>query len=204
MDGVLVDSEPTHQASWALLAQHFGRTLTAEELEMFKGSTDESSMPRLRAWFPNASIDEMMERRTQETYRSVKDFAPIAGVREFLKHHREAGDRLGLVTSGLPPYQTLVFDTFGFTGCFDVIVTGAHVKRGKPDPEPYLKAAELLSLDPSQCVVIEDSQNGVRAGAAAGCWVVGLGTSLPDDVLIAAGADVAVPSYAALEAYLSS
>ncbi len=69
------------------------------------------------------------------------------------------------------------------------LVTSTDVKHGKPDPEPYLKAAKLLGLAPADCIVIEDAPAGIRAGKAAGARVLALRTTAPDTELVESGAD---------------
>ncbi len=69
------------------------------------------------------------------------------------------------------------------------LVTSSDVRRGKPDPEPYLKGAQLLGVPPSECVVIEDAPAGIRAGKAAGAHVLALRTTASDAELQQAGAD---------------
>ncbi len=79
------------------------------------------------------------------------------------------------------------------------MVTGDDLTHGKPHPEAYLKAASKLGLNPVDCVVIEDSDNGVRAGVAAGCTVIGITTELCRKRLIDCGASATVDTYAELE-----
>ncbi|MDB6079354.1 MAG: putative haloacid dehalogenase-like hydrolase, partial [Akkermansiaceae bacterium] len=69
------------------------------------------------------------------------------------------------------------------------------VTRGKPDPEPYLLTAAKLGLDPAECVVIEDSVNGVKSGLAAGCRVIAITGSFPRSVLEALGPDAVIDGY---------
>ena len=69
------------------------------------------------------------------------------------------------------------------------MVTVDDIHRGKPDPEPYQKGAAKLNLPPSECVVIEDAPSGVRAGKAAGAWVLAVRTTTGDEELLGAGAD---------------
>jgi beta-phosphoglucomutase-like phosphatase (HAD superfamily) len=85
---------------------------------------------------------------------------------------------------------------------FDAVVTAEDVSRTKPDPEPYLRAAEQLGVSTQFCVAIEDSRNGVRSAKAAGCHVIGLTTTYSADALMAAGADVVWNSYREIAAYL--
>ena len=77
------------------------------------------------------------------------------------------------------------------------------MEKGKPDPKPYLKASAELGLIPRECLVIEDSINGVCSGRAAGCRVIGLTTSFPSEALKRAGCDFTVPSFQDLAFALS-
>jgi len=69
------------------------------------------------------------------------------------------------------------------------LITSTDVLRGKPDPEPYIKAAKILGLAPADCIVIEDAPAGIRAGKAAGARVFALRTTAPDTELLESGAD---------------
>ena len=72
---------------------------------------------------------------------------------------------------------------------FDAIITGSVVTKNKPDPEIYLKAAEAIGVDPSTCIVCEDSPAGIRAAKSAGMQCVGITSTYPEDVLKSHGAD---------------
>jgi sugar-phosphatase len=69
------------------------------------------------------------------------------------------------------------------------LVTSNDIQRGKPDPEPYLRGAQILGLSPADCIVIEDAPAGIQSGRAAGSSVIALRTTTPDSALRAAGAD---------------
>jgi HAD superfamily hydrolase (TIGR01509 family) len=84
---------------------------------------------------------------------------------------------VGLVTSSQRRFMDAVLSSTGFR--FSVTVCAEDVTTTKPDPEPYLLAAKLLDVDPSSCVVLEDSPNGVAAGEAAGCRVVAVPSFVP-------------------------
>jgi HAD superfamily hydrolase (TIGR01509 family) len=109
------------------------------------------------------------------------------GALELLHALRRAGVPRGLVTMSYRPLADAVVDALP-AGTFQVVVTGEEVRRGKPDPEPYLTAAARLGVDPASCVVVEDSPSGVGSGLAAGCAVV----AVPHEVPIAAAAGVTV------------
>ena len=93
------------------------------------------------------------------------------GARELLTDLGRHGIPCALVTMS---YRSLVEPILAAlpAGTFSAVVTGDEVTRGKPHPEPYLRAAALLSVDPTRCVAIEDSETGTRAAVAAGCQVI--------------------------------
>ena len=109
------------------------------------------------------------------------------------------GSKLGLTTSASRSTQELTFETFGFAPYFDAIVTGEDITKGKPDPEPYLTTARKLGIDAKDCIVIEDSINGVRSGHAAGCVVIAMTTTFPREALLEAGADHVIDSFSELQ-----
>jgi HAD superfamily hydrolase (TIGR01509 family) len=84
------------------------------------------------------------------------------------------GVPLALATSGHRRYVDLALESAGIPAGFDAEVTGEMVEKGKPDPETFLTAARLLSVDSASCVVLEDSPNGVRAAKAAGMLCVAI------------------------------
>lgn len=106
------------------------------------------------------------------------------GAREFLDKSKERGIAVAMVTSSdnkkMEHLREELPDIFTK---FDVLITGNMVSRSKPDPEGYLLGAKKLGMDPGQCVVFEDSLQGVKAGKAAGCHVVGIAGTLPGDMI---------------------
>lgn len=112
-----------------------------------------------------------------------RDLHPQPGLREFLYALRAQGIRTGVVSSTRSQLILTALDRLHLVSQFDVVVCGDMVTRRKPDPEPYLRAAQLLGLAPDDCLVIEDSPAGIRAGKAAGCTVLGYtGSSIRQDV----------------------
>ncbi|WP_051945949.1 HAD family phosphatase [Verrucomicrobium sp. BvORR106] len=198
MDGVLIDSEPVHAACISALAEEMGgRALEEREVLSFKGVPERQVAAGLMRLFPDAGREApaVMKRAFDLYVERFSLVKLIPGAREFVLVASESGLRLAVATSAAPSMQQMAFDAFGLNGLFETVVTGDDVKRGKPDPEPYLLAAERLGVIPAECLVIEDSINGVKSGKAAGCRVVGLTTSFPKETLLAAGADVVVDAY---------
>jgi HAD superfamily hydrolase (TIGR01509 family) len=127
----------------------------------------------------------------------------LPGACELLAEIRAAGIRHALVTSSEREIMDAVLAQLGLD--FDATVCAADVRRGKPDPEPYRRAAALLGADPRQCVALEDSPNGVAAAEAAGCRVVAVPSLVPitesqGRVVVASLTEVSLPMLRAIAA----
>lgn len=201
MDGVLIDSEPVHERAIVALSAELGDPITDHDLLFsFKGAPEKSMAAKLLELYPSTPLDaEKIIRRKVDLYASLfPEVTLIPGAREFVIASHNAGRRHGLTTSASRSTRQLTFETFGFAPFFDAIVTGEDITRGKPDPEPYLLTAEKLGVAPRQCLVIEDSINGVKSGKAAGCTVIALTTTFPRESLLEAGADRLIDSFSEL------
>lgn len=176
MDGVLVDSEPVHfEAMRTLLAEH-GVTHDAADDQAFFGCTDREVFRQLRARHNLAPHEHDL---AEEYIRRVvallpSRMIPMSGVPTVLDGLRASGYRLALASASSPPVIGTTIDGLGLHGAFEAVVSGRDVTKGKPAPDIFLEAARRLRLDPSACVVIEDSSNGMRAAQAAGmaCAVI--------------------------------
>jgi HAD superfamily hydrolase (TIGR01509 family) len=197
LDGVVIDSEPTHELSLVIVSEELGRRISWEETKQFKGST-ELDCARLLIEITGTNERDLQKvcRLRLEAFRShYNEIKLVAGALEFLELCQRAGWSTALTTSAPREFQELAFDQFDLSRYFQIAITGDDVKRGKPDPEPYLKTAEKLGRTPADCLVIEDSKNGVRSAKTAGCITVGLATSFAADALAAAGGDLVVGTF---------
>lgn len=200
-DGVLIDSEPLHQASLADMTERMGRRLTRSELESFKGTTQARTTQMLRDLFPSLGVpvETHLAERLAGVMAAVTEIAAMPGAIEFMKRRKVLNVKLALATSGPRSYQEPLCDAAGLSPLFDAVVTGDDVTHGKPNPEPYLLAAKRLRLEPGECAVIEDSLNGIRSGLAAGCFTIGFASTVSTKALTVAGAHAAAHSFAELE-----
>ncbi len=198
MDGVLINSEPTHLKSIIALTEELGAVLEDQAvLDSFTGIPERAMALRLLEIYPDTtqSVEEIMARSISLFASMFAEVVLIPGAREFVEASHLTGRKHALVTSASRASQQLVFHAFGFAPFFEVIVTGDDVNQGKPHPDPYLLAAKRLGLDPADCLVIEDSINGVRSGKTAGGTVIGLTSSFPREALTAAGTDFVIDSF---------
>jgi HAD superfamily hydrolase (TIGR01509 family) len=177
MDGTLIDSEKVWDVSLADLATHLGGALTPETRAEMIGSNMDRTMVMmfsdLGLPLEPVAMDEagrFLTKRTEELFHDGLPWRP--GAAELLAAVRAAGVPTALVTSTERALTEVALDTIG-RDFFDVTICGDEVDgRNKPLPEPYLKAAELLGVDPADCVAVEDSPTGSASAAAAGCTVL--------------------------------
>lgn len=201
MDGVLINSEPLHEFTLLELSERFGRRFESEaELQQFKGLPEGSIARLIRESFPEVRLtnDEITDLRIESILANFHVVQMIEGALEFVKRCQAAGFLLGLTTSASGVVQELAFETFGLAEYFDAVITGEDIRRGKPDPEPYLLTAAKLGQATAECMVVEDAVNGVISGKSAGCFVVGLTTSFMAKDLANAGADLVCASFGSL------
>jgi sugar-phosphatase len=182
LDGVLVDSTPAVSRCWAKWSRIHG--FVAEDV--IRRAHGRPSMTTLRELLPNA--DHEAENRQMERWEieDTEGVVPLPGVLTLLKAlpvHCWA-----IVTSCTRPLAEVRIRVAGLPWPKH-LVTSADVQRFKPDPEPYRKGAELLTLAAADCLVVEDAPAGIRSGKASGASVLALRTTETDPLLTAAGAD---------------
>jgi beta-phosphoglucomutase family hydrolase len=202
MDGVIVDSNPRHRLAW----QEYNRSLGVETTEamqqrMYGKRNDELIREFFGQHLNDAAVfahGAAKETLYREMMKPQINEALVPGIREFLTRHRDLA--LAIATNAEPANVDFVLDETGLRPFFRVIVNGHQVANPKPHPEIYLRVADELGVNPSDCVVFEDSYTGVEAGLAAGMRVVGIGTTHND----LAGVSLAVNDFKdpALEAWL--
>jgi beta-phosphoglucomutase family hydrolase len=180
MDGVVVDNLPYHVDAWLLFCDRHGIPLTREifyrELNgMNSKDTFEWFYKREMSREEISRLEEEKEIIYREFYRPYRNAAP--GLEGFLKEIRQRGIKTALATSAGQGNIDFTLDGIGLRDQFDAIIGGGEVRKGKPNPEIYLRAAELVGVEPKDCWVIEDSLQGIAAGLSAGMRVVGITTS---------------------------
>lgn len=184
MDGVLIDSNPTHKVALQQFCREHGFELTEQQLrEKIYGRTNRDWLLNLFGHLPEETIKKYAWEKEALFRELYTDIAPLNGLLNFLKKMDLAAIPRAIATSA--PRENVDF-TLKHTGIgpyFQTILDDSFVTKGKPDPEIYLKSSAALGLKPENCVVFEDSLSGVKAGKAAGCKVVGLTTTHTADEL---------------------
>ena len=176
MDGVLVDSQPYHfKADIDTLAQ-YGVVKDRKFYEAFAGTLTADRMRTLKEMFKlDVSVEEMTEKREKMILDIMgkEDIVPVAGIPEFLRSIKEKGLTTAVASSSDYKLIYLILDRLNIARYFDSVTSGIDVKRGKPSPDVFLLAAERIGMDSADCLVVEDSENGVNAAKAAGMKALG-------------------------------
>lgn len=169
MDGTIVDTEPYWIAEEHALVESYGGRWSAELAHQCVGNALLVSARIIRDNSPVAlTPEEIVDRLLDGVIRRMRESVPWRpGARDLLAECRAAAVPCALVTMSYQSFAAVLVDALP-DGTFSAVVTGDIVTNGKPHPEPYLMAAELLGVDPAECVAIEDSPTGVRSAVASG------------------------------------
>jgi HAD superfamily hydrolase (TIGR01509 family) len=180
MDGTLVDTEPYWIEAEFALAEAYGGTWSREHALNLVGNDLIASGRYIREHMgidlePALIVEELLDRVIASVERSVP-WRP--GALELLTRLRENGVPCALVTMSYRRFVAPILAALP-EATFDQVVTGDGVLQGKPHPEPYLKAARGLGVDPARCLAVEDSNTGARSAEAAGCTVLVVPNHVP-------------------------
>lgn len=170
MDGVLIDSEPLWKIAMEAVFKEVGCPLTRSDFEKTVGLRIDEVV---RYWYtyqpwPEVSPEAVEQRIVDGMGQLIRQHGePLPGVLESLRFFKEKGLKIGLATSSYEVLIEAVLDVLGIASHFDFTHSAEHETYGKPHPAVYLHTAEKLGVDPTRCLVIEDSINGVISGKAA-------------------------------------
>lgn len=195
MDGTLLDSEVIHyRAIQVVLERNFGFPLSMEEYLAYIGIPDPVMFPlmlRDRAAQERdirraeESFEELEREHWEEFYRlwGDKGIQSFPGVKELFEAIRKAGLKLALGTGSPHSVVDEDLEAMCLKEYVQAVATSEDCEHGKPAPDIFLKAAELLGVQPEECLVVEDSDNGLLAAERAGMCRVGFdGSQLPSNI----------------------
>ena len=201
MDGVLYDSMPNHGIAWQRAMKEFGIHFTVEDSYATEGAR---GVDTIRKYAKAQLGKELTEEEAQKMYdlkahyfHEMPEAKIFDGVTDLMKKIKDSGLKIGIVTgSAQRPLIERVTHDFGDFVSRDQITTAFDVKRGKPNPDPYLMGLKKAgNYAPSEGIVVENAPLGVRAGVAAGCYTVAINSGpLDDSVLINEGANILFPT----------
>src|SRR6266508_3493338 len=180
LDGVIVDTAKYHYLDWKRLAKVYGFGFTETDNERLKGVSRVRSLEILLE-IGGLSLDESekekMAGQKNEWYinyiKHMDASEILPGAAEYLRNLRikRIKTALGSASKNAP----LILERLGISDLFDVVIDGNKVSKAKPDPEVFLRAAEVLAIPPPSCVVFEDAEAGIRAALRAEMGAIGIG-----------------------------
>jgi HAD superfamily hydrolase (TIGR01509 family) len=180
LDGTMLDNNPYHLKSWKQYLSNLGREITDDEYKAnINGRTNRDAVEYIygRKMDEDEAMKYTLEK--EEIYRELynKDIKPVEGLIDVLKSIDLLNLPMAIATSGIPVNIEFMFDNIPIRKYFKTIVNSTHITKGKPDPEIYLRTAELLSVDPLDCLVFEDSLVGIRSAKLARMKVIAVATT---------------------------
>ncbi|MBZ0281823.1 MAG: HAD family phosphatase [Anaerolineae bacterium] len=176
MDGLLVDSEPVWEEAENSVLASYGKTHTPDGRQQLIGLRMDEFLDKMRAIYgiqasAEALYDDVLERMLALIPTRVR---PQPGAAEMLHYVANSGFPAAIASSSPSLIIEAVVKSQGWADLLPVRCSAQTVARGKPAPDVYLKAADVLGISPEHCLALEDSPNGARAAVAAGmtCYAV--------------------------------
>lgn len=185
MDGVVVDGMPYHIKSWKEALSTVGMSVTDLEIYLMEGMTGRETIKKLISKnnkpLSDESTNEVLKLK-RKIFNDIFTVDLMRGAKELLMSLKRLNYHLALVTGTRLEVVKRVLNK-GLGDVFEVIVTGEMVSKGKPDPEPYLKAVDELGISKEDCLVIENAPAGIASAKGAGLRCFAVQTSLPAEYL---------------------
>ncbi|GGZ91014.1 HAD family hydrolase [Algibacter mikhailovii] len=177
MDGVIIDSEPMHNKAYHDMFDEVGIDVSTELYESFTGQSTINICKRLCVHFNLDESPETLVSLKRKHYKhffdSNSDLGLIDGVLDLIKDYHNNGLTLVLGSSAAMISINQIFERFQLDQYFIAKLSGGDLKESKPHPEIFIKAAQATGFSREECMVIEDSTNGIEAAKGAGIFCVG-------------------------------
>lgn len=176
VDGVLLDSEPLYMDMNQRFFKELGAEITKAEYQGFIGISGTKMWTYIKEKASlSQTVDELKELEKELKHTTLKEatLVPTPGVIDFLEFLQQNGHTIAIASSGLRKNIDLILQKLDMEKYFDLIVSGEQVYHGKPEPDIFLKVAQHYNRPPEDCIVIEDSRNGVLAAKAANMYCIG-------------------------------
>ena len=178
LDGVLLDSEGQYSIFWKSMDE-----LYPTGVNNFAAFIKGFHLKRILSYFADDDVRQQVLDKLMDFERHMR-FEFFPGALEFVKQLRDAGIPMVIVTSSdRTKMQSLYSQHPEFPALFDHIITGDMVTKAKPDPECFLTAAQLIGMDITDCIVFEDSRNGLIAARDSGARVIGVTTTMDTEAV---------------------
>lgn len=176
MDGVLIEAKEWHYQALNRALKHFGFEISLQEhLSLFDGLPTKRKLEIISAekGFPIGLHSFVNDLKQQYTIELIHLKCRPLFIHQFaLMNLKNSGYKIGLATNSIPQTRDLMMGYSKLAGFFDVQVSAGDVNHGKPAPDIYIKAMELLGVKPNETLVVEDNAHGIAAAKAAGAYVL--------------------------------
>lgn len=173
MDGLMIDSERLADTVWRNAACDAGTSITKQDMTLLRGVTQQEARKRFMHIHPAFPFDLVEENAHNELTRQLAQHVPLKhGLLELLQFLKEHQIKMAVASSSNQSLVEQNLRTANVRNFFDAVVCGDMITHSKPAPDIFLRAAAELNTPPTQCMVLEDSENGIKAGLAAGCYTV--------------------------------
>ncbi|WP_324672123.1 HAD family hydrolase [Hymenobacter sp. GOD-10R] len=176
MDGVVIDTEPIHHNAFFTHFGELGIDVSDEMYATFLGSSTRNMYQRLKKAFGlNEEVEDLMNRKRElfnKQFDEDTELDLLPGVRHLIEDLHQHGVQLVLASSASKATIARVFKRFDLYPYFSHLVSGEDFTESKPNPEIFIHAADLAQTPRNECIVIEDSTNGITAAHAAGIYCV--------------------------------
>lgn len=202
LDGTLALSQHFHYEAYAIILKEEGIPYTREEdIAFYAGQGSEKIFPMIfekNGRFLTAEETDYFIKRKREVYQKLIESEPIQavpGVHEYLEELRTLGKKMIVATGNRRGPTEIILKKTGLEHFFSKAVTVEDVQEPKPAPETFLLAARELQLEPNECIIFEDTINGIRAAKASGITCVAVSTGTEAEKLKEAGADKVIQDF---------
>lgn len=176
MDGVLVDSEPFHVQNEKLMFSKLGLDISDEEHARYMGTATDVMWKQIirERNLPLDVAETTAQTILQEIpyFQSLKKIEPMPGLVNLLEKLRKSGIPLAVASSSDKAIIDIILEKSGLRKYFSHAVSSSEIGKSKPEPDVFLHAAQLLGVAPENCIVFEDSKNGIKAAIAAGMYCI--------------------------------
>lgn len=176
LDGLIIDSEPLQWKAMNIALEPLGMQITESQWIGMVGRKTAENLDLLKKEHGLEMNLVEVEAAKNEAYRTIirQELKPMPGLPHAIEVCRKARLRLGVASSSVRPDIEVILGSLGMLDIFDIIVSGDQVSEGKPNPAIFLKAAQLLRVDPRHCLVLEDTVYGVVAAKSAGMLCIAI------------------------------
>lgn len=187
LDGTLVNTEVLQLRAWEEIIRQHDHELPVGWENQYIGNPDSQMAEYCHTLFPDLPVPEALLFKRHVHYRkileSVGEGICFRGVRAGLTALQEIGLPMAIGTNSPRENVSVVLHLARIEGFFQAVISFGMTKNGKPSPDIFLAGAEKLKLNPKECVVVEDTASGIRAGLAAGCRVIAVTTTHDESIL---------------------